>query len=283
MLTKQDVYNIEKFENKIQKYAFCCDDFNDGVYRSPKDKALLKKYIAFNNKSFINGLVFDVDHENGAIAWDLADLPKPNVIIQNTRNRHAHLLYALKNPVLKTDAARMKPLRLASIVQRSFMERLGADRAYADILMKNPSNINEWRTTWTNIPAYDLDYLADFVPDTIITKRSKTSPVYGLGRNVNLFEDLRIISYKDVLKYKANKTYYDFYEHMLSHAIMLNSHCNVNDLLSHNEVNQICKSICKWTWRNFSQNEFSEIQSARAKKNTAPRKTKALIKFLEEL
>ncbi|AKL15182.1 replication initiation protein [Klebsiella pneumoniae] len=283
MPLKQDIYNIEQFKNKIQKYALCCDDFYDGVYRTPKDKALLKKYIAFNNKSFINGLVFDVDHQNGAIAWDLADLPKPNIIIQNTRNGHAHLLYALKTPVLKTDAARMKPLRLASIVQRGFTERLDADRAYADILMKNPININEWRTTWTNIPEYDLYYLADFVPDIITTPKTKPSPVYGLGRNVNLFEDLRILSYKDVLKYKANNTYYDFYEHMLSRAIMLNNHCNVNDLLSHNEVNQICKSICKWTWRNFSQSRFSEIQSARARKNTAPRKTKELIKFLEEL
>ncbi|HDR1999404.1 TPA: replication initiation protein, partial [Escherichia coli] len=121
----------------------------------------------------------------------LADLPKPNIIIQNTKNGHAHLLYALKNPVLKTDFARIKPLRLASIVQRGFTERLDADRAYADILMKNPININEWRSTWTNIPEYDLDYLADFVPDIRITKNTKPSPVYGLGRNVNLFEDLR--------------------------------------------------------------------------------------------
>lgn len=283
MVLKQNVYNLENFQNTIQKYALCCDNFNDGVYRSPKDKALLKKYIAFNNKSFMNGLVFDVDHQNGAIAWDLAGLPKPNIIIQNTRNGHAHLLYALKNPVLKIDSARIKPLRLASIVERGFTERLDADRAYADILMKNPININEWRTTWTNIPAYDLDYLSDFVPDIITTKNTKLSSEYGLGRNVNLFEDLRIVSYKDVLKYKANKTYYDFYEHMISRAIMLNNHCNVNDLLSHNEVNQICKSICKWTWRNFSQNRFSEIQSARAKKNISPRKTKFLIKFLEEL
>ncbi|AOR64257.1 replication initiation protein [Pectobacterium wasabiae] len=274
MLLKQDIYNKEKFENKIQKYALCCDNFNNGVYKALKDKALLKKYIAFNNKSFINGLVFDVDHKNGAIAWDLANLPKPNIIIQNTKNGHAHLLYALKNPVLKADSARMKPLRLASIVQRGFTERLDADRAYADILIKNPTNINEWRTTWTNIPAYNLDYLADFVPDTIITKNTKTSPVYGLGRNVNLFEDLRVISYKDVLKYKANKKYLDFYEHMLSRAIMLNNHCNVNDLLSHSEVSQICKSICKWTWQNFSQGRFSEIQSARARKTQHQEKQK---------
>ena len=45
MLLEQEIYNIEKFENKIQKYALCCDDFNDGVYRSPKDKALLKNTL----------------------------------------------------------------------------------------------------------------------------------------------------------------------------------------------------------------------------------------------
>ncbi|EBZ9359400.1 replication protein, partial [Salmonella enterica subsp. enterica serovar Derby] len=102
MYLKQDIYNEDKFKSQIQKYVLSTDDFNDGVYRNPKEKALLKKYIGFNNRSFVNGLVFDVDHEYGAIAWDLADLPKPNIIIQNTRNGHAHLLYALKSPVLKT-------------------------------------------------------------------------------------------------------------------------------------------------------------------------------------
>ncbi|MBJ5636628.1 replication initiation protein, partial [Salmonella enterica subsp. enterica serovar Typhimurium] len=138
MYLKQDIYNEDKFKSQIQKYVLSTDDFNDGVYRNPKEKALLKKYIGFNNRSFVNGLVFDVDHEYGAIAWDLADLPKPNIIIQNTRNGHAHLLYALKSPVLKTDSARIKPLKLASVVQCGFTERLDADKAYADILIKNP-------------------------------------------------------------------------------------------------------------------------------------------------
>ncbi|EAP0946822.1 replication protein, partial [Salmonella enterica] len=51
-----------------------------------------------------------------------------------------------------------------------------------------------------------------------------------------------------------------------SKAIVLNNFSNATDPLSHNEVKQICQSICKWTWMNFSKERFSEIQSARAKK-----------------
>nr|WP_240153546.1 replication initiation protein [Erwinia amylovora] len=95
----------------------------------------------------MNGFVFDIDHDNGAIAWDLVGSAKPNTIKQNTKNGHAHLLYALKSPVLKTYSARIKPLKMASIVQCGFTERLNADRSYSDILMKNPLNTHEWRTT----------------------------------------------------------------------------------------------------------------------------------------
>ncbi|EKS3672643.1 replication initiation protein [Salmonella enterica] len=284
MLLKQDIYNADKYKSQIQKYTLSTDNFNDGVYRTSKEKALLKKYIGFNNRSFINGLVFDIDHENGAIAWDLADLPKPNTIIQNTRNGHAHLLYALQVPVLKTDSARMKPLKLASVVQCGFTERLNADRAYADILMKNPVNEVEWRTTWTDTTAYDLYYLSEFVPDVFTTKNIKNrSEIYGLGRNVNLFEDLRIISYKEVLKYKANKTYNDFYLGMFSKATMLNDYSNPHDPLPYSEVKQISQSICKWTWRNFTAERFSAIQSARGKKSRKKNEKIRLANALEIL
>jgi len=268
MLLKQEIYNADTYKNQIQTYALCCDSFDDGVYRNPKEKAVIKKYIGYNNRSFVNGLVFDVDHENGAIAWDLANLPKPNTIIQNTKNGHAHLLYALKIPVLKTDSARIKPLKLASVVQYAFTERLRADRAYADILMKNPLNKSEWRITWTDIEAYDLSYLSEFVSDTLTTQNIKKnrSDIYGLGRNINLFEDLRIIAYKDVLKYKRSKGYYEFYNDMFSLAVIQNNLNNPHNPLLYNELKQICQSICKWTWRNFSIERFSAIQSARAKK-----------------
>lgn len=96
MLFEDNIFNMENYKSQIQKYALCCDNFNDGVYRNLKERALLKIYIGFNNRWFVNGFVFDIDHDNGAIVWDLVGLPKPDTIIQSTKNGHAHLLYALK-------------------------------------------------------------------------------------------------------------------------------------------------------------------------------------------
>ncbi|EOS93911.1 replication protein [Erwinia tracheiphila PSU-1] len=42
MLFEDNIYNMEKYKSQIQKYALCCDEFNDGVYRNPKERALLK-------------------------------------------------------------------------------------------------------------------------------------------------------------------------------------------------------------------------------------------------
>lgn len=41
---RKEIYNEDKYKSQIQKYALCCDDFNDGVYRKPREKATLKKY-----------------------------------------------------------------------------------------------------------------------------------------------------------------------------------------------------------------------------------------------
>nr|WP_250888506.1 replication initiation protein [Escherichia coli] len=97
---RKEIYNEDKYKSQIQNMLYAVMILMM-VYTGNREKATLKKYIGYNNKYFINGFVFDVDHEYGAIAWDMAGLPKPNAIIQNTINGHAHLLYALKIPVLK--------------------------------------------------------------------------------------------------------------------------------------------------------------------------------------
>lgn len=42
MLFEDNIFNMENYKSQTQKYALCCDDFNDGVYRNPKEMALLK-------------------------------------------------------------------------------------------------------------------------------------------------------------------------------------------------------------------------------------------------
>ncbi|EHO4610851.1 primase C-terminal domain-containing protein, partial [Salmonella enterica] len=86
------------------------------------------------------------------------------------------------------------------------------------------------------------------------------------------FEDLRIIAYKEVLSFKKSKNYRCFFYDMLSKATLLNNHSNPQNPLSHEETKQICSSICKWTWRNFSIQRFSTIQSIRAKKTRKTQK-----------
>lgn len=278
----QEEYNRGNYINQIQSWALCADDFENGTYRKPKEKALNKKYIGYNNNYFINGFVFDIDHPKGAMAWDDCGLPKPNIIIQNTANGHAHLLYALKAPVCKTDNARTKPLKLASLIQTGFTGRLKADRAYADVLMKNPINEAEWRTTWGNIEAYDLSYLSEFIPDDI--QEQKRLPANGLGRNVNLFEDLRHYAYKSVLKFKEKSNYEKWEKELILKADGLNTFCNGGNLLSYNEIKATAKSVAKWTWRNFNKERFSYIQSFRGKKNIGKKKTKVKSnKMLEKI
>ena len=268
----QEEYNRDKYINQIQSWVLCADDFENGTYRKPKNKALNKKYIGYNNNYFMNGFVFDIDQPEGAIAWDDCGLPKPNIIIQNTKNGHAHLLYALKAPVCKTDNARTKPLKLASLIQKGFTDRLKADRAYADVLMKNPINEAEWRTIWGNVEAYDLSYLSEFIPDDI--QEQKRLPADGLGRNVNLFEDLRKYAYKSVLNFKEKSNYEIWERELILKADGLNTFCNGSNPLSYNEIKATAKSVAKWTWRNFNKECFSSIQSFRGKKNAGKKKTK---------
>ena len=56
-MLKQEEYNRDKYINQIQSWVLCADDFENGTYRKPKNKALNKKYIGYNNNYFMNGFV----------------------------------------------------------------------------------------------------------------------------------------------------------------------------------------------------------------------------------
>ncbi|VXG73275.1 Rep protein CDS [Salmonella enterica subsp. enterica serovar Derby] len=91
-------------------------------------------------------LLFDVDHPLAAMAWDAAGLPPPTWTAQNPENGHAHIAYALSAPVAKSDAARLKPLRLLARIQHAMTDALSADRGYVGLITKTPNHAR-WRTT----------------------------------------------------------------------------------------------------------------------------------------
>lgn len=261
-------YTRDNFIHSLSYKPFCTNDFDNGLYKKKRNNAITHQYIQYNDDAFISSLVFDIDNPLGALAWEFCGLPKPNIITQNTSNGHAHLLYALKKPVCKTDAGKVKPLQYLAMIENGMRKRLDADFAYSGLITKNPLN-QHWRTFWNDQEPYELHYLRDFLDEDISISSNKEIE-YGLGRNVELFNIGRKYAYKIVLKYKEDNNYELFYYDLFRLLKVENLNKFAYNLLIESEIKSICNSICKWTWRNFSKEVFSAIQSKRAKK---PRKS----------
>ncbi|WP_410678553.1 helix-turn-helix domain-containing protein [Avibacterium paragallinarum] len=115
-----------------------------------------------------------------------------------------------------------------------------------------------------NVPAYSLDYLADFV-------NLSDNPIFHYnddvaeGRNCDLFNQIKRIGYREVLQFKkANKKLSQFSEYLLSLLEQLNQH--QQPPLAYRELRGIAKSAARWIWERFSEAQFREIQSNRSKK-----------------
>ncbi|EMV8855501.1 replication initiation protein [Escherichia coli] len=278
----QKEYSRSDFINQIISRPFCTDDFKrDGIYRTNKRRALNSVYIEHNNDSFINSIVFDIDTETAAIAWQDADIPKPNFITQNPANGHAHLFYALSSPVCITENARRKPQKLLKGVIEGLTERLGADPCYTGKITKNPLN-PRWRTFWNEQPRFELNYLCEFIDTNKRVKKEVRKSIVAEGRNTALFDNLRFYAYSIIFKYQKNDDFCGFMSALEEEAENIND--SFEDQLGFKEINHTIRSISSWVWGTFDSDTFSEIQSNRAKKAKGKTKTntkaKKLIEFI---
>ncbi|HIC7790926.1 TPA: replication initiation protein [Escherichia coli] len=278
----QKEYSRSDFINQIISRPFCTDDFKrDGIYRTNKRRALNSVYIEHNNDSFINSIVFDIDSDTAAIAWQDADIPKPNFITQNPANGHAHLFYALSSPVCITENARRKPQKLLRGVIEGLTERLGADPCYTGKITKNPLN-PRWRTFWNEQPRFELNYLCEFIDTNKRVKKEVRKSIVAEGRNTALFDSLRFYAYSIIFKYQKNDDFCGFMSALEEEAENIND--SFEDQLGFKEINHTIRSISSWVWGTFDSDTFSEIQSNRAKKAKGKTKTntkaKKLIEFI---
>ena len=278
----QKEYSRSDFINQIISRPFCTDDFKrDGIYRTNKRRALNSVYIEHNNDSFINSIVFDIDSDTAAIAWQDADIPKPNFITQNPANGHAHLFYALSSPVCITENARRKPQKLLKGVIEGLTERLGADPCYTGKITKNPLN-PRWRTFWNEQPRFELNYLCEFIDTNKRVKKEVRKSIVAEGRNTALFDNLRFYAYSIIFKYQKNDDFCGFMSALEEEAEHIND--SFEDQLGFKEINHTIRSISSWVWGTFDSDTFSEIQSNRAKKAKGKTKTntkaKKLIEFI---
>ena len=249
-------YTPQLFAARLPSRVACCDSPSDGVTYRHREEALKHAHIAPNSRHLCWCLLFDVDRPAALFAAVDAGLPPPTWIAENPKNGHAHIAYLLSYPVPRSDAARIKPLRLLARIEHGIRAALAADGGYAGFLTKTPFH-PRWWTHEGPAHGYDFDYLRDFLPDNLPLPRRKRE-VAGLGRNVRLFDDLRRWAYRARLNYTDRRAWG---ERVQARAEALNS---FTAPLPYSEVKATARSVAKWCWRHITPEKFSEIQRRRA-------------------
>lgn len=273
ILTKIGFLDREKWP----KRPYCTEDLEDGLKIRSLASALKHPYIQPNPPHLRVWLVFDVDREGAAYAWersDKPDLPHPSWAAINGENAHAHLAWGLKAPVLiDSPDLRQRPLRYLCAIEAAYRDILGADRGYSGLITKNPASAR-WKLLLGYRADYSLEELAEDVELKKFTPRHNPEEV-GLGRNVTVFEWLRRLAYRNIRRYKPSsgqgciEVWNGWMNYCNTRALERNGEFRYP--LNGREVWHIAKSVAKWTWRNFdidaSDARFSKLQAFRGTKN----------------
>lgn len=248
---------------------YCSDDLTYGLQIRPRETALKKKLIQINPPNKIAFLLFDIDREGAALAWEDANLPPPTWSATNQENGHAHLAYRLAVPVCTSVAGRAAPIRYLGAIEQEMGSRLRADPGYSGLITKNPLHQTTWRVWQGRQEGYSLAELAEYLPN--LEKKhagaAVNSDLFSLGRNCTLFDRLRHWAYRSVRHY-ANHD--DWIKACAEHAHSINDFSTPLELW---EVDGIVKSVSKWTWQNMRGGhtpEFIELQTWRGKKGGRP-------------
>lgn len=245
---------------RLPRRPYCTDNLKYGLITRSPEVALEKNYLQLNPPILWHWLVFDIDEPMAALAWEKANLAPPNWIAVNPANTRAHLGYLLEVPVITAPEARDKPLRYAAAIETAFRIALRADSGYSGFIAKNPLS-PKWQTWFLHAEPYSLDYLAEWV--TLPRTPSASLAPIGLGRNVMLFDAIRQWAYGMVRVYQqADSGQEQWFRAVLREAEVVNQ--RFTPPLQFPEVRATAKSIAKWTWQRFSDDDFSRIQQARA-------------------
>jgi len=257
---------LELFNERLPHKPYFSDDLYFGVRIAGKERAILAKYIQFNQPHAMFWLGFDVDRLGAAIDWSDRNAPAPTLTITNPENGHAHLLYGLKTSIRTAQDGKMKPLKYAAAVENALRKKLDADAGYSGLICKNP-NHGHWKIAVWQSELYTLDWLADSL-DLNAANDKEIVADYGLGRNCTLFDKTRKWAYR------AIRQGWPEYEQWLRACYERAAAYNLQftSSLDEHEVMGIAKSVAKWTHYRFNQDSFenyvirthtSEIQKKR--------------------
>jgi len=217
-----------------------------------RDEAIQKRYIQINLPMFIKYIVFDLDYEGSAFAWEEAGLPPFTYAVINRQNAHCHAIYKIKPVFLGTASKKTK--ELLDIVANRYKKKLNADKVITKQkqLVKNPFH-KDWEVIY-NGGEYTLTELIEYIPSSKRKLKEKDSnkkqlnQINPTSRNVTLFDHGRIYAYRKV---SSCSDYNDLHDQINKYLEELN-HSEIPKHFScplpPNEINSITKSIAKWVW-----------------------------------
>lgn len=254
-----------------------CSNRKDGGYRRrSRDEALGYAYIETNPLCIQSLVVADVDHGDW---WDYeaAGVPAPTWRTYTLLDSSYHAVWALRDPVCLTDAARRAPVNLLARVEAGLRRAVHADAGYGGRITKNPLN-DRHTTTWgingehsaDSLDTYTLRELAaalDYAD--LLPKLGERKALLGsdVGRNVSLFDVTRNWAYRAVKRY-WHGAYSEWEETVYAYALNKNLGVIADEWgtpLPDTEVLHLARSISKWVWRRFNPEQFTELQRHRVK------------------
>lgn len=241
---------LKVFERFLPAKPYYCDE--TGYLRiAGRSLARAAAHIQFNGPTHKRWLVFDVDRSD---AYDLLQdphVPKPNIVIFNPANGHAHFFYLLETPVRTALDGSSRALRYCEAIERALCIRLGADRAYSGLIAKNPLHPH-WYTVQSRQTPYTLSELADWFTRDELNAAWEPLDLDDDGserRNVITFEKLRLWSYRAIQQLDSADGYERWHSAVFQRCVAIQQ--QFRESLPVSEIKAIAKSVARWTYQRF--------------------------------
>lgn len=248
---------LDVYKERLPWHGFATDNLQHGLQIYAIADLIKKQFVQHNPKHSVCWLVYDIDSPTASADWINKEAPTPNILILNPANGHAHLFYGLETPVHDYYNASDKARRYAAAIDIALTYKLDADPGYSKLISKNPLN-DRWQIVIPKTELYTLEALAKGLDLKGLVDRRRNIETIGLGRNCQLFDNVRKWAYRERRSEQLYLSFDMFKEAVKWQALAMNE--RFNPPLPHSEVRAVVKSIAKWTWKHLSPEGFRSWQ-----------------------
>ena len=253
--------SAKELYKRLPRQMLVSNDLKYGLQAEAKTTGVRRRYIQFNHSNVTKLMVFDVDNPVSLYDWKYLDVPRPNILVINPKNNHAHFIYLLneENFVCRTENGKLKNILIYESIYSQLCRLLNADHRFVQKIMKNPF-YNGWNTQVLHEDTYTFEDFAKYV-DIKALKNFSGGQAYRTdeswsreseGRNCTVFERTRFYAYAVLRSFNNGATNEDcrnFYNAVKTYAQNINK--TFDDVLSEREIAATVKSIANWTLMHF--------------------------------